>query len=172
MSATEDIIDDDFESENDEPTWRGARDDDDLSEQEPEQWDIGDDADDRPLSAGDAPLNDDIVSDLMASGHGVQVLKVAGPEKRPPCRYCGGPLYPVEFWQCEITLELFVIWPDTPWSDIGCQCSWCVINRGGARPVQPGRPRVHCQKPKCKKAHKSAHNAKGYQRRVTTASTK
>lgn len=168
MTTTEDIRDDGWEvaEEDTVPCWLGARDKDDLSEPEPEWWDLGDDVGNEAYAwttADDGPGGP--IADMLAAGHGFTVTKPSGlPEVMSPCRHCGGPLYPVSSWHCEVTLELFTLS-----TDIGCRCSWCVINRGGDRPPGKGRPRKHCGRPACVKAQRKQDNATAYQRRKVKA---
>lgn len=162
IAATEDVHDDGWEvaDEDTEPTWHGTRDAEDLAERDAESWDLGDDAGNEAYTdTEDGPRGP--IGDLMATGHGVSVTKPSGlPADMPPCRHCGGPLYPVKVWLCQCTLEVFTLATDT-----GCRCNWCILNRGGERPPGQGRPRVHCGQPACRKAQRKLDNQLAYRRR-------
>ena len=104
------------------------------------------------------------LQDMKTSGHGWTVEQFRDDTKDiPPCPYCDGPMYQVESWYCECTLEVFT---EATWQ--GCRCNWCTINREGFQPTA-GRPRSHCGKPECKKRHRKAENRRAYQRRKAKA---
>ena len=85
---------------------------------------------------------------LIQAGHGFNIEETAGPGPvTTSCRYCGGPLYPLNAapeWYCEFG--------ERP--QIDCQCNWCchrnlwLLGRYRGK----GRPRIQCGSVECKRA--------------------